>query len=415
MNDQSHTIGLRADRAEPPQDVKVVRSRGRHRLLWIIVVVAAAAGALMWRQPWRRHPPDTPLAEVARAVGIATATVGEMPIVLTALGTVTPLATVTIKSQISGYLTQVAFEEGQTIRKGDLLAQIDARPYEALLAQYQGQLRKDQALLKNAQLDLARYQRLTVQDAISRQTVDTQAATVQQYEGTVASDQALVDAQKLNIAYCRIVSPIDGRVGLRKVDAGNYVQASDTDGIVVVTQLHPISVKFSLPEDQIAQVMKRLRAGAALTVTAYDKSDATAIATGTLQTVDNQIDTTTGTVKLRAVFSNENDALFPNQFVNVKLLVDTQKGITVVPTPGIRHGTPGAYVYRVNADSTVSAAPVQTGASDGARTVVASGLVPGDRVVTDGGDRLRDGAKVRIPADPQTGRDVASERQASDR
>jgi multidrug efflux system membrane fusion protein len=414
MNDQSHTIGLRVEHAEPLQKKKVARAHGRRWLAWL-VVVAAAVGTLSWRQPWRRSAPNMPPAEVAQAVGVTTATVGEMPIVLTALGTVTPLATVTIKSQISGYLTRVAFEEGQAVRKDDLLAQIDARPYEALLAQYQGQLRKDQALLKNAQLDLARYQRLTVQDAISRQTVDTQAATVQQYEGTVASDQALVDAQKLNIAYCRIVSPIDGRVGLRKVDAGNYVQASDTDGIVVVTQLHPISVKFSLPEDQIVQVMKRLRAGAALTVTAYDKSDATAIATGTLQTVDNQIDTTTGTVKLRAVFSNENDALFPNQFVNVKLLVDTQKGVTVVPTPGIRHGTPGAYVYRVNADSTVSAAPVQTGASDGARTVVASGLVPGDRVVTDGGDRLRDGAKVRIPADPQTGRDVASERQALDR
>ncbi|MCJ2103892.1 MdtA/MuxA family multidrug efflux RND transporter periplasmic adaptor subunit [Methylobacterium sp. E-041] len=333
--------------------------------------------------------------DVPQAVGIAQIVTGDIPVVLQGLGTVTPLATVTVKSQISGYLTDIGFREGQTVKKGDYLAQIDARPYEALLAQYQGQLARDQALLQNSKLDLARFQRLAQQDSISKQNVDTQGALVKQNEGTVASDQALVDQQRLNIAYARIISPVEGRVGLRQVDQGNYITAASTN-IVVVTQLHPISVVFTLPEDDVSRVMRRVRAGAKLAVRAYDRGDAHEIATGTLDTVDNQIDVTTGTVKLRALFENKDEELFPNQFVNAKLTVDTVANAALVPNGAILQGTPGTYVYLMDGDAKVSVRPIKTGETDGTRTVVLSGLQAGDRVVTDGTDRLRDGAPVRI-------------------
>lgn len=333
--------------------------------------------------------------EPAQAVGIATIAAGDVPIVLSGLGTVTPLATVTVRSQISGYLTEIGFREGQTVKQGDFLAQIDSRPYEALLAQYQGQLMRDQALLQNSKLDLARFQRLSLQDSISKQNVDTQGALVKQNEGTVASDQALVDQQKLNITYTRITSPVEGRVGLRQIDQGNYITAASTS-IVVVTQLHPISVVFTLPEDDVARVMRRLRVGAKLAVSAYDRGDANLIATGTLDTVDNQIDTTTGTVKLRAMFDNRDDSLFPNQFVNAKLTVDTVTAAPIVPTGAVLRGTPGTYVYLMDGNDKVVVRPVTLGEADGARTVVKAGLKVGDRVVVDGTDRLREGASVRI-------------------
>jgi membrane fusion protein, multidrug efflux system len=317
-------------------------------------------------------------ADMKQAVGVAPIVTGDMPVVLQGLGTVTPLATVSIRSQISGYLTQ-----------------IDPRPYEALLAQYQGQLARDQALLQNAKLDLQRYQTLNRQDSISKQNVDTQAALVKQNEGTVAADQALVDQQKLNLTYARIVSPVEGRVGLRQVDLGNYITAGSTN-IVVVTQLRPISVVFTLPEDDVARVMRRVREGAKLTVRAYDRSDQHEIATGRLDTVDNQIDTTTGTVKLRAMFENEDEALFPNQFVNARLTVETIRNAALVPNAAILRGTPGNYVYLMDGDEKVTVRPIKTGETDGVNTVVLSGLAPGDRVVTDGTDRLREGAPVRV-------------------
>ncbi|MCJ2036785.1 MdtA/MuxA family multidrug efflux RND transporter periplasmic adaptor subunit [Methylobacterium sp. J-068] len=392
-------------RSHPP-----VRRRGRARLWFVLLLVLAGAGYAGYRF-YLAPKADTQAAathgrgkgaggrgahgEPPQAVGIATVVPGDVPIVLAGLGTVTPLATVTVRSQISGYLTEIGFREGQTVKKGDFLAQIDSRPYEAQLAQYQGQLMRDQALLQNSKLDLARFQRLSQQDSISKQNVDTQGALVKQNEGTVAADQALVDQQKLNITYTRIVSPVEGRVGLRQIDQGNYITAASTS-IVVVTQLHPISVVFTLPEDDVARVMRRMRSGAKLAVTAYDRGDVTAIATGMLDTVDNQIDTTTGTVKLRAIFENQDDALFPNQFVNAKLTVDTVRDAPIVPTAAILRGTPGTYVYLMEGDDKVVVRPIKLGEADGARTVVKEGLGIGDRVVVDGTDRLRDGAPVRV-------------------
>lgn len=341
-------------------------------------------------------------------VGIALAEKGDVPITFEGLGTVTPLATVTVKTQINGQLTQIAFQEGQLVKKGDFLAQIDPRIYQAQLEQYQGQLVRDQALLADAKLDLARYQKLATQDSIAFQQVDTQQATVKQDEGNVLVDQAQIDTAKVNLAYCHIEAPVDGIVGIRQVDEGNYVQTSDTNGIVVITQMQPMSVIFTIPEDKISQVTKRLHDGVTLPVTAYDRSNTTQIATGTLATTDNQVDTSTGTVKLRAMFPNDKEELFPQQFVNARLLLDTLKDAVLVPAPAIQLGAPGSYVYVVNSsDSTVSVRVVKTGPSDGQRTAILSGLELGETVVTDGVDRLYDGAKVQLPGKPplnETGR-----------
>src|SRR5438132_473905 len=316
-------------RARPAQPGGVVSHRPRRswarRLVWLLLVAAIIAAAV-----WYFPRPETQPKEGGRGqsgapvpVGVSSVVKGNMPVTLSQLGTVIPLAMVTLKTQISGYLVQVAFKEGQLVNKGDFLAQIDPRPYQVALAQAEGQLAKDQALLKNAEIDLARYRTLVAQNSVARQTADTQVALVEQDRGTVQSDQAQVDTQKLNLTYCRIVAPVGGRVGLRQVDPGNYVQTSDATGIVVITQIQPISVIFTLPEDNVPTVLKRLNTAATLAATAFDRTGATKIATVTLETVDNQIDSTTGTVKLRAVFDNTEQTLFPNQFVNIRLLVDT--------------------------------------------------------------------------------------------
>jgi len=385
------------DRQRPVEQTDRPR---RGRLVWgtLGLVAAALIAAATWHVV--TTPGTTPparggrFAGPAQPVGVATVGKGDIRITLDALGTVTPLATVTVKPQVAGQLTEVGFQEGQMVKKGDFLAQIDPRPYQVALEQDQGQLAKDQAALDQAQSDLARDQQMVKQNAISRQQVDDQAFLVQQDQGTIQSDQAQIDAQKLNLAYAHIVSPVDGRVGLRQVDPGNYVQVGDA--LVIVTQLHPISVVFSLPEDDLPQIQARLHAGASLPVIAFDRSGSTQIATGTLSTLDNQIDTTTGTVKLRAGFDNADETLFPNQFVNARLLVDTQQNVVTVPAAAVQHGAPGAFVYLVGADSTVAVRPIRTGASDGGMMAVADGLQPGDRVVVDGTDRLRDGAHVTV-------------------
>ena len=392
--------------ARPAQPGGVVSHRPRRswgrRLVWLLLVVAIV-GAAVWYFP----RPQTQPKESGRGqsgapvpVGVSPVQKGDMPVTLSQLGTVTPLATVTVKTQISGYLVQVGFQEGQMVNKGDFLAQIDPRPYQVALEQAQAQLAKDQALLKNAQVDLQRYNTLVAQNSVATQTRDTQVSLVAQDEATVKADQAQIDAQKLNLTYCRIVSPVTGRVGLRQVDAGNYVQNSDPNGIVVVTQLQPISVIFTLPEDNLPEVFKRWHAGAALTVTAYDRTGATELDKGTLNTIDNQIDTTTGTVKLRAMFNNDQWILFPNQFVNVQLTVDTMHDVDIVPSAAIQRGAPGTFVYLAKPDHTVAVQKVKLGPTDGQRIAILSGLEPGESVVTDGADRLRDGAKVTI-ASPQ--------------
>jgi membrane fusion protein, multidrug efflux system len=382
---------------ESPQQPVVRQSRTGRRLglLLVLVLLVAGVGAVVWWHPWggggRHAPPDA-----GQAVRDAPVVTGDVPLYLNGLGTVTPLATVTVKTQIAGTLQTVGFTEGQIVKQGDFLAQIDPRPYQVALEQAKGTLAHDQGLLAQAKSDLVRYQTLNRQDSISKQTADDQAYLVQQYTGTVAADQGTVDSALLNLTYCHITSPVTGRVGLRQVDAGNYVQTSDTNGLVVITQLQPISVIFTLPEDNVPQVMKRLATGATLPVTAFDRSNTTQLATGTLATVDNQIDTTTGTVKLRAMFDNTDNGLFPSQFVNARLLVDTLHNTLIVPTPAVQRGAPGTYVYVVNADNTVSVQPIKIGPADGDRTAVTSGLKAGQNVVIDGADRLKDKAKVAV-------------------
>jgi membrane fusion protein, multidrug efflux system len=374
------------------------RSR-RGAVITTIIVLLAIAGIVWWtkqmpapdqqgRGGGRNAPPMSIVDETIKK--------GDINISLNALGTVTSLATVTIRSQISGYLQKIDFTEGMEVKKGDLLAEIDPRPYEATLAQAQGQLARDQAQLKGAQVDLTRYQGLAAQNAVPHQTLDTQIALVGQYQGTVEADHAAVQSAQVNLNYTKIVSPVDGRVGIRLVDQGNYVTPGDTNGIVVVTQLAPISVLFTVPEDNLQAISKRLQAGAVLPASALDRSGANKLADGTLATFDSQIDQTTGTIKLRALFPNEQRTLYPNQFVNIRLLLDTHKDVTTMSTAGIQRGVPGTFVYLINADSTVSVRPVQLGVTDGDRVEVVSGISPGDRVVIDGADKLRDGAKIAM-------------------
>jgi membrane fusion protein, multidrug efflux system len=330
------------------------------------------------------------------SIGSAVVEKGDIGVTLTELGTVTSLATVTIRTQIAGYLIHVDFTEGQDVKKNDLLAEIDPRPYEAALALAKGNLARDEALLKGAQVDLARYQGLAKQNAVPRQTLEDQVALVAQDEGTLVADHAAVQAAEVNLNYTRIISPLDGRVGLRLVDQGNYVTPGDTNGIVVITQIQPITVIFTIPEDNLPSVLSRLRDGATLPVSIYDRSDTNKLAEGELHAVDSQIDPTTGTIKLRAQFANETKTLFPNQFVNVRLLVDTHKDVTVMPTAAIQRGAPGTFVYLVNSDNTVSVHTVVLGVTDGNQVEVRSGLAPGDLVVIDGADKLRDGAKISM-------------------
>jgi membrane fusion protein, multidrug efflux system len=337
------------------------------------------------------------------AVTVAEVASGDIEVRIPALGTVTPLATVTVRPQVSGILRKIAFQEGHLVNAGQFLAEIDPRPFQAALEQAKGNLRRDRALLADAKLDLQRFEELIKQDSVAQQQLDTQRALVDQDGGIVESDQAAVMTAQINLEYTHIVSPVTGRVGLRQVDQGNYVTPSDTNGIVIVTELQPISVIFAVPEDNVTALMQRMQAGATLTAEAYDRGNSTKLAEGQVKTVDNQIDTTTGTIKLRALFDNKDGRLFANQFVNVQLVVNVLRDQTVMPGAAAHRGAPdgvvSTFVYLVNTGaSTVSVRPVTLGVIDGERVAVAKGLSPGDVVVTEGGDRLRDGAPVLLPA-----------------
>ena len=335
------------------------------------------------------------------AVSVATATPGDIQLRIPALGTVTPLATVTVRTQVSGVMQKILFTEGQTVQQGVSLAQIDPRPYEAALQQMQGNLKRDQALLADAKLDLKRYEGLVKEDSISQQQLDTQRALVDQYTGTIEADEGQVKTASVNLLYTHIISPVTGRVGLRQVDQGNYVTPGDPNGIVVINQLQPITVIFPIPEDNVPTLMRRLHEGGAMTVEAYDRTNSGKLADGKLLTVDNQIDVSTGTVKLRAQFDNADSLLFPNQFVNIQLLQELVRNQIIIPNAAVRRGAPNGvvttFVYVVNADNTVTVRPVTLGVVDGERVAVTAGLAAGEIVVTEGGDRLREGAKVQLP------------------
>jgi multidrug efflux system membrane fusion protein len=367
--------------------------------LWLLLLAALFFGGYKFYQAQITKRAATAAAVQARAarrstaVVIATAHQGNMPVTLRGLGSVAAFQTVTVRSRVDGQLVNVAFREGQFVHQGDLLAEIDPRPYQVQLAQAEGQLARDQAQLKDAQVNLERYKQLFSDQVIARQQLDTQASLVGQFEGAIQGDKAAIDQAKLQLVYCRITAPLSGRIGLRQVDQGNIVHASDATGIATITQLQPIAVLFSIPEDYLPQVLKRLRANPNLPVDAYDRNGTEKLANGTLLTVDNQIDPTTGTSKLKAVFNNSDNTLFPNQFVNVELRLDTRQGAIIVPAAAVQRGPQGSFVYLVK-EGKAFVRPVTTGLSQGNDVSIDKGLASGDQVVVDGADKLTDGTKV---------------------
>jgi multidrug efflux system membrane fusion protein len=389
----------------PPPGLRGPRKRTLGTWVWPIAILAVVGVGVLYVIGHNGEGGNTQTQGGGRRGGMngytpvdaVTARLGDMPVYLDALGTVTPTATVTVRSQINGVLQTVAFTEGQMVRKGQFLAQVDPRPYQAALLQAQGNLAKDQAQLAAARVDLARYKTLAAQDSISQQQVDTQQATVGQLQGAVQADQAAVQTQQLNLTYAHITAPISGRVGLRQVDPGNYVSTGDTNGIVAITQQSPIDVAFTIPEDQVQTVTGRFNGGNKLSVSVMDRAQAKVLATGALLSLDNLIDTTTGTLRAKARFNNADGALFPSQFVNVRVLVDTLHNVVVVPSSAVLRGPQGLFVYVANARGAVHVTPVQTGPSDGDNTAILSGVTPGQDVVTDGTDRLREGACVILP------------------
>lgn len=375
--------------------------------LWVIIIAVIALGVWYFRGPRSASEAANPSAPSSGGRGrgagmgnfvvpvvVASAKQGDLPVYFNGLGTVTAFNTVTIRSRVDGQLLSVAFKEGQYVHEGDLLVQIDPRPFQVQLEQAEGQLAKDQAQRKDAQVNYERYKLLFQEGVIPQQQLDTQGALVGQFDGAIKSDQSQIDNAKLQLVYCRITAPISGRIGLRLVDPGNIVHATDPNGLLVITQLQPIAVLFSLPQDELPQVSAKLRAGVQLNVDAYDRDDTDKIAVGKLLTIDNQIDPTTGTYKLKSIFTNADNALFPNQFVNMHLLVDTKHNLTIVPAPAIQRGPQGAYVYALESDNTVKIRPVTIAQTAGNSVGLSGGINAGDVVVIDGQDKLQDGSKV---------------------
>src|SRR6267143_1654622 len=402
------------DLPEPGTHAASVAASSKSRWwFWVLVLAAIVVGGWYYRNSRSAGSSADAAAPGAPSKGkggfsagglvvpvvVATAQRGDLPVYFNGLGTVTAYNTVTVRSRVDGQLASIAFKEGQFVHEGELLAQIDPRPFQVMLAQAQGQLAKDQAQRRDAEANLERFKLLFKEGVIPQQQLDTQAALVGQFDGAIASDQAQINNAKLQLTYSRITAPINGRIGLRLVDVGNIVHATDANGLLVITQLQPISVIFSLPQDQLPEVNAKLRSGAQLVVDAYDRDDTAKIASGKLETIDNQIDMTTGTYKLKSIFANADNSLFPNQFVNVHLLVDTKHNLTIIPTAAIQRGPQGTYLYAAVKDPTgkdtiAKIYPVTIAQTTGNSVGLSAGLNPGDVVVIDGQDKLQDGTKI---------------------